>query len=272
VKSCARCVASVVIALVALSTALATPAHASAYRYWSYWTWTDGHWQYSNKGPSAGVHAGDVIGWRFAVQANSSQAIAPRIGAGSCDASTQVGVVIDYGTTQDEPPGEHPPSPALQRTCVASSNNTGYRATDAAAPIRTNDSGLVCGIDGYPAHECAPVVDAPKPSPSVTSQATRPRPVTQAHRHPAAVSHPSTTGRTAQPGAAAGPTASRAAAAPGATTPSSSESPPLAVATTAPEAAHSGGGSGVPVALIVGVVLAAALGGFAVWRYRLGAS
>src|SRR5437660_1220536 len=82
--------------------AFASPAHATAYRYWSYWTWTGSAWAYSSTGPSAQVHGGDVIGWRFAIQANSSQASAPRTGGDYqtvCGTKTQsAGVVIDYGT------------------------------------------------------------------------------------------------------------------------------------------------------------------------------
>src|SRR3954470_9928256 len=206
-KLCVRLLA-LTVALCAAMAAFAVPAHASAYRYWSYWTWSAGAWHYSTQGPSASVHAGDVIGWRFAVQSNSSSAYAPRVGAVSCNATPQVGVVIDYGTTQDAPPGEHPPSPALQQTCVSSSNNTGYRATDAAAPVRTDNSGLVCGIDGYPAHECAPIVEAPK-SPAAKPKATESQSVSQArtaHRHPTAGPvAPLDTSQTARPGVVTGP-------------------------------------------------------------------
>src|SRR4051794_40893081 len=267
-KMCVRVLAPTV-ALCAAMTAFAVPAHASAYRYWSYWTWSAGAWHYSTQGPSATVHAGDVIGWRFAVQANSSQAFAPRIGAVSCNAATEVGVVIDYGTTQDAPPGEHPPSPDLQQTCVSSSNSTGYRATNAAAPIRTNNSGLVCGIDGYPAHECAPIVDSPKsPTAKATTQAPSGSQARTAHRRPATGSAAApSAGRTAHPGATGGqPTTG----APGSQSlvPSPSESPALVVSTSAPSAAHGNDRSGVPVALIVGLAIAATLGGAAVWRYR----
>src|SRR4051812_14622504 len=203
-KLAARALAVTMTALVALS-GIAVPAHASAYRYWSYWTWSGSSWSYSTKGPSGTLNTGDVIGWRFAVQADSSHAITPRVGAVSCNASTQIGVVIDYGTTQDAPSGETPPSPALQQTCVsASGNNNGYRATDAAAPIRTNDSGLVCGIDGYPKSECAAVVSSSKPpSAKPTTSTPRSQPHARVRRtHAGLPTAAPVAGQTAQPGIA----------------------------------------------------------------------
>ena len=53
--------------------ALAPAAHAaSAYRYWSYFTSSDGTWTYAMKGPADLVPAdGTVEGWRFAVTSDA---------------------------------------------------------------------------------------------------------------------------------------------------------------------------------------------------------
>jgi hypothetical protein len=254
--------------------AFAAPAQATAYRYWSYWNWTGTTWSYSNTGPSAQVHSGAVIGWRFAIQADSSHALAPRTGGGYPDVcgsnKGSAGVVIDYGTQQDAPSGEHPPSSAVQRTCVDdSSSENGYHATQDAAPIRTNDSGLVCGIDGYPAHECGATVSSPKPKASTApphhTAAPEPPDAQQRAQAKAGGALPSTgeaAGATATPHASA---ATAARASPG--TAASASADVLPVTTTAPVALTKNGG-GTSVGLIVGAVLVVGLGGLAVWRFR----
>ncbi|MFL6237983.1 MAG: SCO2322 family protein [Actinomycetes bacterium] len=261
------------IALAALAslTAFASPAHAAAYRYWSYWSWSNGAWHYSNQGPSGSVHDGDTIGWRFAVQANSSSAYAPRA-SGTSLCSDGVTVVIDYGSTGDAPPGERPPFSTPRGFCANDADSTnGYRATAEHATVRTNDSGLVCGIDGYPKSECAPIVSA---SHSPTAHPTSPTRLPHSHarpvhrRAPAPVPVPNAT-VTARPGARAA-SAQPSAAATGPVEVLPTPTPTLLVTTSMPGAAKHHSGSSVPVALIAGVVIAAVLGGVAVWRYRAG--
>src|SRR4051794_20931182 len=157
--------ALVVIAAATLScvaVAVGPPAHAAAYRYWSYWTWSGSGWQYSNIGPSGSLHDGDIIGWRFATQPDSNSAKAPRANGQSL-CSNGVSVVIDYGVATDAPPGEHPPQSGNPRAFCAddADSNNGYRATDEHATLRVRNDGLVCGIDGYPKEECGQKVSDP---------------------------------------------------------------------------------------------------------------
>ena len=265
-----RVSAAALAALVAVPV-LAAPAHASAYRYWSYWSWHNGAWAYSNQGPSATVHDGDVIGWRFAVQENSSNAHTPRA-AGTSLCSDGVTVVIDYGTTADEPPNEQPPSSSPRAFCANSpDSNTGYRATAEHATLRVRNDGLVCGIDGYPKQECAPIVASPShsSSPKPATNTTAPAKTTVDSRHTHATTLPSSVATAPLPTQTAIPHDPGAAPGSQQGAPAVTATPSLVVSQNAPNGT-SGGGSGVPVALIAGIAIAVALGGAAIWRYRAG--
>jgi len=153
----------------------------TAYRYWSYWTSAPGQadgqasgqasgqtqWSYATQG--SGTHVppdGSVEGWRFGIGGEAAR-ITPGIAAdfdAVCsqtpkpESGKRVAVVIDSGTPQEAPPGEAPP--AARTACVVTdSAATGYQVLLEVASVRT-DAGFVCGIDGYPSSECAPLVDA----------------------------------------------------------------------------------------------------------------
>ena len=70
--------------------------------------------------------------------------------------------MIDPGTVDESPDGEQPG--ALVATCVVVDKSaTGLAIAQAVADMRV-ESGFVCGIDGYPASECAPLVEVPTTS------------------------------------------------------------------------------------------------------------
>lgn len=155
-------------------------AHATSYRYWTYWTSTGTTWTFSAVGPASVVPAdGAVEGWRFAVSEGvRGPGESPRIaanqafdqfcgGEAATPGSKRVAVVFDFGDPADAPTGQTPP--AARGTCVVvPTAATGARILSQAAAIRT-DRGLVCAIGGYPADECAPAIAAtpqPKPTPS----------------------------------------------------------------------------------------------------------
>jgi MYXO-CTERM domain-containing protein len=158
------------VALVLLTTVLvAVPARAAAYRYWTYWRAPAGAsaWAFATQGPGTTVPAdGDVEGWRFAV---STQAAAPSDapraepdfdavcgGTPAPAGSKRVALLIDSGVPGIGPTGQQPP--ASVSTCVvADADATGYEVLRSVVDVRT-DAGLICGIAGYPAGECAPVL------------------------------------------------------------------------------------------------------------------
>ena len=265
-----RLVRGCVVALIVVLAVpmVATPANADVYRYWTYWSGQDGGWQFSNRGPSGNVHDGDVIGWRFAVSQGTTSAPKPRA-TSTALCSNGVTVVIDYGVSDDAPPGERPPSGSPRAFCADDSDSyDGYRATDEHASLRVRSDGLVCGIDGYPKQECAPIVSsAPAPSTKPTTLKPHRRATTAVTSKTHTPSSSTTDDRAGSPSSAATPGAVIAQGG-GAAAPT--PTPTLNISDVAPAAASKHDDGGVPLALMTGVAIALVLGGVAFWRYRAG--
>lgn len=162
----------------AISIAATPPAHAAAYRFWSYWQVTGGTWSFAQAGPGAVLPAdGSVEGWRFGVTTTAGAAdAAPRIEpsfealcgqTAPVAGSKRVGVVVDFGDATEAPNGEMPPA-SIATCALVPDDANGYAVLRSVALVRT-ESGLVCGIGGFPAHECTAVVDDPVPAASASA-------------------------------------------------------------------------------------------------------
>ncbi|MEZ0068288.1 hypothetical protein ABIA32_004312 [Streptacidiphilus sp. MAP12-20] len=167
-------------ALVALlPLLLAGPASATAYRYWSFWSWSGSAWTYQQQGPNTNVPAdGSVDGWRFGVSVDSAHAVQPRsTGAPSfaelcakappVSGKKRVAVVIDYGTDAG--------APAERGGCavLATDASSAQLLAQLVPPLRYDSNGILCAISGYPAQGCgeavadngsAPAAAAPRPT------------------------------------------------------------------------------------------------------------
>jgi hypothetical protein len=137
-------------------------ASATAYRYWSYWVGGDGGWTFASQGAARIPADGTVDGWRFAVSPATGSSTPPRTASTFADVCAgtapvaghkRVGVVIDYGTADDAPPNETAPAGPVAACVVVAEDATGYAVLDAATDLRVQ-SGLVCGVSGYPASGC----------------------------------------------------------------------------------------------------------------------
>lgn len=164
----ATCI-SVAICLAALVFAPAARAE-TAYRYWTFWTVSNGQWVFSQVGPAGTApNDGDVQAWRFAVTANASgSAYSPRTDptqafkriCGSVrrpEGQIRVAMVIDPGVANAAPAGQVPP-PARGACAVIDETGSGADVLMAVATARVQ-SGLVCGIDSYPTGECAIAIE-----------------------------------------------------------------------------------------------------------------
>lgn len=160
--------ATVTMFLVILAgVAVAAPAQAAAYRYWGYFHLEKGAWAFAQTGPAQAVPKdGAVEGWRFAVADEKSVrdpratptfdslCSAVKVAAGT----KRVGLVIDYGRAADGADGAQPPAP--RATCVAVPEKaTGSDVLVAAGATLRLEKVMTCGIDGWPAAGCGPVVD-----------------------------------------------------------------------------------------------------------------
>ncbi|MEU1478018.1 SCO2322 family protein [Streptomyces sp. NPDC005760] len=155
---------SVLSLLPALLLSLTSPAHATGYRYWSFWDRTGTTWTYATQGPSTSVPAdGDVQGFRFAVSEDSSDANPPRGTASftticantpAREGRKRVALVLDFGTPSDAPSGEKPPARRTECASVPSDATTAEALATVARPLRYGSDALLCAIAGYPETGC----------------------------------------------------------------------------------------------------------------------
>lgn len=172
---------------VVLTLAVAAPAQAAGYRYWSFWE-SDGSgtWAYATQGPATARPAdGDAIGFRFALSNDSADASRPSAapaftticgGVEKKAETKRIAVVVDFGSAADAPEGETPPAPALKTGCAqVREDATGAEALAAVVkPLRYDSAALLCGIAGYPAKGCGERVAESKPSAPAATPATNP--------------------------------------------------------------------------------------------------
>jgi hypothetical protein len=280
-RQAVRVAASVVALVLGLSVMWfsATPADATSYRYWTYWSGDSGSWAFSPIGAARRPPNGGVEGWRFEVSPAASSSQPPRTaasfasicgGASPGAGKKRVALVIDYGTASDAPPGDHPPAGTVATCIEIDAAATGYDVLASKASIRAQ-SGLVCGIGGYPATGCGDATTDPTASPSPshshsgggTASGTT---ASDTSSHDTSSGATSATGTKRNGGQGATqksrPTPASSADAPGdASTPAASDSATPVAATSGNDASTGG-----PVGALVGVAVIALLAGGA-WAF-----
>ncbi|GAA1137858.1 SCO2322 family protein [Kitasatospora gansuensis] len=163
----AQAVAAVLALL--LPFLLATPAHATGYRYWSFWKWSGSAWAYQQQGPAVYVPPdGAVDAWRFAVSPDGGKDAARPTAAGDfatvCAATPaqagkkRIAVVLDFGTAADAPGGETPPPARTACGAVPTAASSAEVLAAVAPPLRYDSAGILCAIVGYPRTGCGDTV------------------------------------------------------------------------------------------------------------------
>lgn len=178
-----RVLASLLAALVLL-TGAAQAAHATGYRYWSFWDREGDTWTYATQGPATTVPSdGDVQGFRFAVSEDSAEATTPRGTASfsticqktpAQDGRKRVALVIDFGTASDAPSGETPPATRTECAVVSPDATTAEALAATAKPLRYGTNALLCAIAGYPEQGCGEAVSTDKGEETAKTDETQP--------------------------------------------------------------------------------------------------
>lgn len=177
------------VALVATFALTASPAHATAYRFWSYWQGASGQWVASQTGaPEHEIVDKDVQGWRFGITtdapsdppdnaASFDTLCADLAGGEAPSGQLRVAVVVDAGFAADAPEGQTPP--ADQVACVTVPEGSNGSQALAAAGTVTENAGMVCAINGYPQGECSATVSDDVAAAAASAAATEsPNPAT----------------------------------------------------------------------------------------------
>ena len=166
------------LALLVVTGTARTADAADGYKYWNYFHVENGKYVFAETGPAdVTPKDGAVEAYRYGVSSTAA-GITPRTAAttytaedicqGTKAESGQklVGVLIDYGTTDDAESGETPPEPRAVCAAVPTAAN-GAQVLDAVADVRIEKT-LTCGIDGYPVKGCSVTVKNP---PAAASEA-----------------------------------------------------------------------------------------------------
>lgn len=177
----ARSLISLLLLIITSSISIPSSNAATGYRYWGYFQAQGGaaSWTAAMTGPSVEVKDGDVEGWTFVFSNNDIPAIAPMMDpdfATLCDGipetagKVRVGLVVDFGDASIAPSGETPME-FFSDCVVVPTGSVGLDVLKSALDVRAGDSGLICGIAGYPAQECGAEIEAPTAQEAVTTSA-----------------------------------------------------------------------------------------------------
>ena len=177
----ARSLISLSLLIITSSISIPSSNAATGYRYWGYFQAQGGatSWTAAMTGPSVEVKDGDVEGWTFVFSNNDIPAIAPMMDpdfATLCDGipettgKVRVGLVVDFGDANIAPDGETPME-FFSDCVVVPTGSVGLDVLKSVLDVRAGDSGLICGIAGYPAQECGAEIEAPTAQEAVTTSA-----------------------------------------------------------------------------------------------------
>lgn len=158
---------------IAISQTILFPANAAGkgYRYWSYYHSDQKSltWVASQTGAAVDVAGGEVEGWVFTFDGDDVPSTPPSIKpdfakiCGSKKAPNgkkKVGLIIDFGKRVYAPQGEKIPA-TITRCVITSTKSQGIDILAQAVAVRSDSSGFVCGLKGYPAKECGVEIETP---------------------------------------------------------------------------------------------------------------
>ena len=159
----------------ALVTTLSTPISLAAekgYRYWGYYQAGPNttQWKAAMTGPTVDIADGSVEGWIFTFSGSDIPSTPPSVKPRfkSICATTKpekgfkrIALVIDFGNPAISPKGEKVRS-TITRCVVTAEESQGIDVLVQELKVRSDKSGFVCGLNGYPARECGVEIAAPK--------------------------------------------------------------------------------------------------------------
>ena len=165
----------IAIALLLISTQLISipTSHAATkgWRYWGYFQSAPGtsHWKAAMTGPTVDIADGAVEGWSFVFSSDDVPSVAPTTkpsfaaicGGTKADSDTKrIALVIEFGNPAYTPKGEKVQKPIVQCVTTAKSSQ-GIDVLAQVIKVRSNSSGLICGLNGYPKKECGVEIQTP---------------------------------------------------------------------------------------------------------------
>jgi hypothetical protein len=165
-------IAAVLTALFAQSFIAPANAESKGWRYWGYYQAAANSttWKAAMTGPTVDIADGAVEGWIFTFSADDVPSTPPSVKpnfnqiCGSTKAETgkkRIGLVIDFGGRTYAPKGEKIQK-KIVRCVVTAKDSQGIDVLGEVLDVRQDNSGLICGFNGYPAKECGVEITTPK--------------------------------------------------------------------------------------------------------------
>lgn len=160
--------------LILLTSMLVLPSAEAAgkgWRYWGYFQSAPGKstWVAAMTGPTVDIADGAVEGWSFVFSSDDLPSIAPKVkpnfkaicGNTKADADTKrIALVVEFGSPVWAPKGEKP-AKTITRCVRTAKDSQGIDVLGQVVKIRAAASGLICGLNGFPAKECGVEIATP---------------------------------------------------------------------------------------------------------------
>mgnify|MGYP007032614122 CR=1 FL=1 len=169
-------ITAVLISLLILATSVLfipqSQAASKGWRYWGYFQAAPGatKWTAAMTGPTVDIADGAVEGWIFTFSADDVPSTPPSVkpnfkqicGSTKVQADKKrIGLVIDFGGRTYAPKGEKIQKTIVQ--CVVTAKESqGLDVLGQVVDVRQDESGLICGFNGYPVKECGVEITTPK--------------------------------------------------------------------------------------------------------------
>lgn len=120
-------------------------------------------------GPTVDIADGSVEGWIFTFSGSDVPSTPPSVKptfASICGKTKaqaglkRVGLVIDFGNQAYSPKGEKIKK-TIVRCVLTAKESQGIDVLAQEINVRSSDSGLICGFNGFPAKECGVEIKTP---------------------------------------------------------------------------------------------------------------
>jgi hypothetical protein len=170
-----KIISASLLAIAFALTCISLPSAQAAdkgYRYWGYFQAAPNAkaWTMAMTGPTVNIPDGSVEGWGFTFSSDSvPDAATPRIapdftricgGTLAVAGKKRIGITIDFGTAFIKPKGESVPR-SFSKCVLVEKSALGIDVLGKVVKLRTQASGLICGINSYPAKECGAEITTP---------------------------------------------------------------------------------------------------------------
>lgn len=165
-------VAAIIAALISQTFTAPANAAGKGWRYWGYYQAAakSTTWKAAMTGPTVDIADGSVEGWIFTFSSDDVPSTPPSVKpsfAKICGSTKpqsglkRIGLVIDFGNQAYAPKGEKVKK-TIVRCVLTAKESQGIDVLAQELKVRSADSGLICGFNGFPAKECG--VEIPTPS------------------------------------------------------------------------------------------------------------